>query len=181
MALPGPGAVLPVASTGWRVRIDPTAQPNLEHPVAIPEGLSGAEGVPRGLALWETWDDLPKNFSGRVDYTQTVSLPRFEGALILDLGKVHHVAEAWVNGKRIGARLWPPHRFESDAFRPGKNEIRIRVGNLVNNYYGQASPSGLLGPVELRGRFAPGTECSGRILPRSSAGGAGGSRPGAAR
>ncbi len=48
---------------------------------------------------------------------------------------------------RVGAKLWPPHRFPTDAFKPGKNEIQIRVGNLVNNNYNKPTPSGLLGPV----------------------------------
>jgi hypothetical protein len=65
----------------------------------------------------------------------------------LGSGKVNHFAEVWVNGKHLGAKLWPPHKFQTDAFRPGRNEIRIRVGNLVNNNYGMASPSGLVGPV----------------------------------
>ena len=35
----------------------------------------------------------------------------------------------------------------SDAFGAGTNEILIRVGNLVNNNYGMATTSGLVGPV----------------------------------
>jgi hypothetical protein len=127
--------------------VDTAAQPNLEHPVQIPGSLTGSAGVPHDLTLWDTWKELPGNFSGLVDYTKTVTLPKFEGDLTLDLGKVNHFAEVWVNGKPLGAKLWPPHKFQTDAFRPGSNEIRIRVGNLINNNYGMASPSGLVGPV----------------------------------
>lgn len=152
MALPEGKVLLQLAPTGWNVRVDPAAQPNLEHPVVIPAALTAAEGVTRDLTPWGSWSDLPKNFSGLVDYTQTITLPDFKGDLVLDLGKTDYFAEVWVNGKPIGAKLWPPHRFPSAAFRPGKNEIRIRVGNLVNNNYGVASPSGLLGPVTLWSR-----------------------------
>lgn len=150
MALPAGKVLLQLAATGWQVRVDPAAQPNLQHAVAIPPALTAAAGVERDLTLWKTWSDLPPNFSGLVDYMQTIDLPDFKGELVLDLGTVNHFAEVWVNGKSIGAKLWPPHRFQTAAFRPGKNEIRIRVGNLVNLNYGMASPSGLLGPVTLR-------------------------------
>jgi hypothetical protein len=36
-----------------------------------------------------------------------------------------------------------------DALRPGANEIRVRVANLINNSYGESAESGLLGPVRL--------------------------------
>lgn len=150
MALPEGRVLRELAASGWNLRIDPAAQPNLQHPVNIPKALTDAGGVDRDLTLWETWSDLPGNFSGLVDYTQTITLPYFKGELVLDLGTVNHVAEVWVNGKRIGAKLWPPHRFTTDAFRPGKNEIRIRVGNLINNNYNMPSPSGLLGPVVVK-------------------------------
>jgi hypothetical protein len=146
MALPNEKVVLAINGK-WNARVDTAAQPNLEHPVQIPGSLTGSAGVPHDLTLWDTWKELPGNFSGLLDYTKAVTLPKFEGQLVLDLGKVNHFAEVWVNGKLLGAKLWPPHKFQTDAFRPGRNEIRIRVGNLVNNNYGMTSPSGLVGPV----------------------------------
>jgi hypothetical protein len=60
------------------------------------------------------------------------------------------VAEVQVNGKSCGARLWGPHVFDvGEALRPGANEIRVRVVNLINNSYGEITESGLLGPVRL--------------------------------
>jgi len=68
----------------------------------------------------------------------------------LDLGKVCHAAEVWVNGQACGARLWGPHVFAvGEALRPGANEIRVRVANLINNSYGELAESGLLGPVRM--------------------------------
>ncbi|MEI6604847.1 MAG: discoidin domain-containing protein, partial [Verrucomicrobiota bacterium] len=44
-----------------------------------------------------------------------------------------------------------PYVFDiSTALRPGKNEIRVRVANLINNSYGDRQESGLFGPVVLR-------------------------------
>jgi len=146
MALPAEKEVLAITGP-WNVRVDTTVQPKLEHEVKLPEALTGAAGVAHEVTLWETWTELPTNFSGLVDYTKTITLPKTEGELILDLGTVNHFAEVWVNGKHVGAKLWPPHKFQTDAFRAGTNEIRIRVGNLVNNNYNMASPSGLVGPV----------------------------------
>lgn len=146
MALPDEKVVLPIEGA-WTARIDPTAQPKLEHPVPLPDALTGPVGMTHDLTLWETWPEMPAKFSGLVDYTRTVTLPKCKGDLILELGKVNHFAEVWVNGKPVGAKLWPPYKFQTDAFRPGRNKIRIRVGNLVNNNYGMATPSGLVGPV----------------------------------
>jgi hypothetical protein len=132
----------------WNIRLDGSVQPEIEHKVEIPEILKGA-GINRTLTLWEKWSELPENFSGHIDYTKTIELPEFEGELQLDLGKVYHCAEVWINGTRAGAKLWPPHKFTTNLFKPGKNEIMIRAGNLVNNNYGIYAPSGLLGPVTI--------------------------------
>ena len=36
-----------------------------------------------------------------------------------------------------------------EALRPGPNEIRVRVANLINNSYGEFTESGLFGPVRI--------------------------------
>ncbi len=132
----------------WNITIDETVQPEIEHKVEIPEILTGA-GINRTLTLWDQWKELPGIFSGHIDYTKTIELPEFDGELQLDLGSVYHCAEVWINGRRAGAKLWPPHKLTTDLFKSGKNEIVIRVGNLVNINYGMSSPSGLLGPVTI--------------------------------
>jgi len=71
--------------------------------------------------------------------------------MVLDLGMVCHAAEVWVNGRSVGERLLGPYIYDvSKAMRPGKNEIRVRVANLINNNYGDIQPSGLFGPVAIR-------------------------------
>jgi hypothetical protein len=130
----------------WKVSCDPKAQPAMEFP-SVPSA-EFSTGLEKPLEDWKAWG-LSK-FSGLLDYDKTVTLDRPAKDMRLDLGKVCHVAEVWVNGKNCGARLWGPHVFDvGEAFRPGENEIRVRVANLVNNSYGESAESGLFGPVRL--------------------------------
>jgi hypothetical protein len=130
----------------WKVSYDAKAQPTMEYPSAPSAEFS--PGVEKRLEDWKAWG-LTK-FSGLLDYVTTVTVDRPAKDMKLDLGKVCHVAEVWVNGKNCGARLWGPHVFDvGEALRPGANEIRVRVANLINNSYGEIAESGLLGPVRL--------------------------------
>jgi len=132
----------------WTVRFDPTIQPVLEHPTTPPAEFAAAAGVLKPLELWKAWG--LERFSGLADYSAAFEIPKVEGRLLLDLGKVMWVAEAWVNGKSVGARLWGPHVFDvTEVVKAGRNELRIRVANLVNNSYGDLKESGLLGPVRV--------------------------------
>jgi hypothetical protein len=134
----------------WTARLDPSVQPPIEHPVPIPAELTRAEGLRVDLKPWSDWGALDRRFAGLIDYETTIDVPATQGPLTLDLGEVRDVAEVWVNGKEVGARLWPPFRFDvTAALRPGADTIRVRVANLVNNNYGDYQPSGLLGPVTL--------------------------------
>ena len=70
--------------------------------------------------------------------------------MMLDLGEVNVAATVWMNESKVGDRLWPPYRFDiSHVVRRGTNIIKIQVGNLLNNCYGDNRVSGLLGPVRL--------------------------------
>jgi hypothetical protein len=130
----------------WKVIYDPTIQPMMEYPTTPPAEF--AQGVEKPLEDWSAWG-LQK-FSGLLDYTKTVIIEKSGKGMRLDLGKVGHVAEVWVNGKSCGARLWGPHVFDiGDALRPGQNEVRVRVANLINNSYGEYAESGLFGPVRI--------------------------------
>lgn len=130
----------------WRVTFDKAIQPDMEYPSELPAEFKA--GVEKPLEDWKGWGG-PK-FSGLVDYTKTIEMDGVRKGMCLDLGKVCHAAEVWVNGKPVGARLWGPYVYDvSSALRPGKNEIRIRVANLINNSYGDIEESGLFGPVRL--------------------------------
>jgi hypothetical protein len=130
----------------WKVSFDAKIQPAMEYP-SVPSA-EFSSGVEKRLEDWKAWG-LPK-FSGLLDYVKIVTVDRPAKDMKLDLGKVCHVAEVQVNGKSCGARLWGPHVFDvGEALRPGANEIRVRVVNLINNSYGEITESGLLGPVRL--------------------------------
>jgi hypothetical protein len=121
-------------------------QPVMEYPTTPPAEFAG--GVQKSLEDWKTWG-LEK-FSGLMDYSKTITVDSVGKGLQLDLGKVCHVAEVWVNGKHCGARLWGPYVFDvGGALRRGANEVRVRIANLINNSYGEYTESGLLGPVRL--------------------------------
>ncbi len=130
----------------WTVRFDPKIQPALEFPVTPPAEI--LRGARKNLEDWRAWG--LRKFSGLLDYTTTAKLSGPAAGLSLDLGKVAHAAEVWVNGLPCGSRLWGPYVFDiSRAVKPGLNEIRVRIANLVGNSYGEESESGLFGPVKI--------------------------------
>lgn len=147
----------------WDISIDPNVQPNLEFPVKVSNNLSEI-GVKHHLSLWDSWDEIPDNFSGLIDYTRTFNLDETPGEITIDLGEVYHFAQVWVNGEDLGTRLWPPHSFTTRALNKGANTICVRIGNLVNNNYNMkagidsfgrniseiSTYSGLKGPVRLK-------------------------------
>jgi len=130
----------------WKVSYDPAVQPEMEFPRTPPAEF--AQGVEKPLQDWSAWG--LENFSGLLDYSKAITMENPEKTMSLDLGKICHVAEVWVNGTNCGSRLWGPHVFEiGEALHPGQNEIRVRVANLINNSYGEATESGLMGPVRV--------------------------------
>jgi hypothetical protein len=116
----------------------PPVKPWLDVPT---EMLAGAQ---RPLGSWLDWK--LDRFSGYVDYSTTFTLGSGRpGRLSLDLGRVTHMAEVWVNDKKVGERLWAPFEFDvTSAVHPGKNKIRVRVGNLVTNEMAQFADKGRL-------------------------------------
>lgn len=75
-------------------------------------------------------------YSGEFIYEKTFVLPAsyLNYCLMLDLGVVGNTAEVWVNGRRIGERVWQPFRFDlTDALRAGENELRVLVANTAAN------------------------------------------------
>jgi hypothetical protein len=44
------------------------------------------------------------------------------------------MAEVFVNDRLVGSRLWAPFTFDITSFvRPGRNKIKVKVGNLYLN------------------------------------------------
>ena len=130
----------------WTWQIDPANQPPIPNPVALPADLTA--GVERGLESWNA-HGLEK-FSGYLDYSTEFEVKSVTDQTRLDLGRVAHLAEVWINGKNVGARLWAPYAYDiTKALQQGKNTLRIRVGNLIANNMGVPAESGLFGPVQL--------------------------------
>jgi len=142
---PEPEVLMSVTGT-WNVSYDAGIQPVMEFSLRPPDAF--AEGVEKPLEDWKTWG-LEK-FSGLLDYSKTIHIDQLKSRMYVDLGKVCHVAEVWVNGQSAGSRMWGPYVFDiSASVKQGPNEIRIRIANLINNSYGDLKESGLMGPVTL--------------------------------
>ena len=153
--------------------------------LSFQEGRGAPAGVKlrrlKDLSAFE--DEGIRYFSGTAAYASSFRLARVPAGsrVLLDLGGVKNIAEVYVNGK-LCATLWkPPFRADvTDALRPGRNSLEVRVTNLwPNRLIGDARiragmspegagvpitytpiefykpddpllPSGLLGPVSLR-------------------------------
>lgn len=94
-------------------------------------------------------------FSGQIKYkTCFESLDGFD---VIDLGQVGEVAQAWLNGKYLGARICAPYKFNlKDAQIKGENNLEIIVtSNLAHkrrdglSSYMQIPPSGIMGDISL--------------------------------
>jgi hypothetical protein len=109
-----------------------------------------ARPLPKPLEFTEpgAWTDIPemKYFSGTGTYSTNLMIPEdvdFESYRSeLDLGDVREIAEVWVNGKHAGVTWHRPHRLDvTELVRPGENELRVEVTNLlINRVLGSPDP-----------------------------------------
>ena len=77
-----------------------------------------------------------QQFAGYLDYETNINVKKSGSNISVDLGKVKNMAEVFVNGKSVGARLWPPYLFDlSGELKPGDNTVRVRVGNTMIGYF----------------------------------------------
>ena len=114
------------------------------------------------LGAW-TWTGLTF-YSGEAFYEQEFDLdPRLTGTrVMLDLGEVGLTAEVWLNGRKVGTRLWEPFELEvTGHLRAGRNRLRIAVTNADAPRRGEASVERMIeGRFDLwrygwRGWYAP--------------------------
>ena len=92
------------------------------------------------LGNW-TWSGLTF-YSGEAIYEKEFELdPQLVGApVILDLGTVGLTAEVWLNGQKVGTRLWEPFEIEvTDQLQAGSNRLKIAVTNADASRRGEAS------------------------------------------
>jgi hypothetical protein len=118
----------PEAVSGWEIRDGDVAPLR-----SLPSVAAGTPPTEEGR-----WDLIPgcEHFSGTMAYRL-----RFTGdegwatrPSALELDQVRYVAEAWLNEHPLGARLWPPYRWDTTGLiRPGQNELLVHVTNTLAN------------------------------------------------
>lgn len=103
---------------------------------------------------------LPR-FSGAVRYRTKFLISKdinvSNRVILLDLGEVYEISEVWLNQKKEGVKICPPHRYILTNCNTGENELEIIVVNTLAKQYGENAfdrampqePTGLLGPVKI--------------------------------
>jgi hypothetical protein len=109
-------------------------------------------GAPASVTLDKliSWSDSPdkgiKYFSGEGTYTYDIDASagwvKKGDKIWLDLGDVRNLATVSLNGKELGTVWHAPYRIDATpAFRPGRNQLSIRVFNSwVNRMIGDSQP-----------------------------------------
>ncbi|MBO9545934.1 glycosyl hydrolase [Caulobacter sp.] len=162
-ALVGPAPVSKPLDGSWTVKFEPGW------------GAPASVSLPK-LASWtDNADPGVRYYSGAATYEKTIEVPRawLKGRVQLDLGEVREFATVTLNGKTLATQWKPPYAVDvTDALKPGRNTLSIRVVNFwANRMIGDLqpgakrytfapiqpfkpddalSPSGLLGPVMLK-------------------------------
>ncbi len=112
--------------------------------VRFPKGWGAPEQItlPKLISWSEHPEEGVRYFSGTAlylkDFEFPVGLYGKGKRYILDLGRVEVIAEVMLNGKYLGTLWKPPYRINvTEAIKPGKNRLLIRVTNLwVNRMIG---------------------------------------------
>jgi len=153
-------------SSDWRVSF--VSQDSNEKPVQ-----------PTIFGKLHSWtDESSLNFfSGVATYERSVDVSSNFASAILNFGEgkpldvqisrngmqtwfeppIREAAVIYVNGQRVGSLWSPPYRIEIAQFlKPGRNEIRIQVGNTALNYMsGRKMPDYKLLNLRYGERFQP--------------------------
>jgi hypothetical protein len=113
----------------------------LSHNWKVSFPVKGAT-IQEDFAKLDSWTEHDngqiKYFSGTATYTRAFNLPEdamtSDTVVELDLGRVEAIAELMVNGKDLGIIWKPPYRRDiTQAVKPGKNQISVKVTNLWRN------------------------------------------------
>ena len=94
----------------------------------------------------ESWYDFGlQQYTGFLEYETSITIDEIFSNVFLDLGKVKFMAEIFVNDQPVGARLWPPFKFDiTDVLQQGRNRIKIKIGNLIANEMWMKEDMGIL-------------------------------------
>lgn len=89
----------------------------------------------KSVALGDWREIVGESFSGSGVYKTTFKKPEnTKETLVLDLGKVSHSCEVFLNGKSLGVRVFTPYRYEiPSVLLQDENILEIRVSNTPAN------------------------------------------------
>jgi hypothetical protein len=145
------GRTPPEPAAPRRVRLQVDAPPGTRDPSidremeerAIPEQpfAFAPATTPFTLACWT--DSSLAHYSGSALYEIDFTLDAAPSGerLWLDLGAVGLAAEVWINGEKVGERVWRPYELEvTGRVRRGTNRLRIRVANSNAGWMAQGDP-----------------------------------------
>ena len=91
------------------------------------------------LTSWTASADTAiQRFSGVAAYYKTIEVAASDLSsgkrVFLDLGRVHEIADLWINGQHLGERCFIPYRYEvTEYLKPGNNYLVVEVANVLNN------------------------------------------------
>ena len=147
---------IPAGTPDFTCETERTPLPLLFDISVLEEGKDEYEQIAEKSALFDiSAPDKYPNFSGSVRYLATTELPK--DYTVLDLGQVGEVAQVWLNGKYLGARINAPYKFSmASAMVPGENKLEIVVKSNLGHRrreglsgFMQIPPTGILGDISL--------------------------------
>ena len=153
--------VEPAGSTGTGSGDTLTLDINSPWTVALsPAGGDGAFGEPQKLEhLCDLTSELFAGTCGTYRYRTSFELAGNLADAAIDLGDVYEVATLTLDGRPLGTRICPPYRFATGTLTTGAHELTIDVINTLDHAIPDifaltdpVAPSGILGPVTLRGQ-----------------------------
>lgn len=133
-----------------RKKMDGLLDPiKLSGTFSVTSDASG-EAIAAPIAELSTGDWIAQGYpyySGSVYYTKTIQVSSAleEKILFLSADVGADVLEVWVNGEKVGTRLWKPYRLNlTGVLHTGENTLTLRVINTVSNILEATKiPSGL--------------------------------------
>lgn len=101
-------------------------------------GAPSSKTFPELISWTEDPEDGVKYFSGIAAYHKNFNLSASQlqpdRRVFLDLGRLHFVAEVYLNGESLGILWKPPYRVDvTEAAEPGRNKLVVEVANTWSN------------------------------------------------
>lgn len=128
-----------------------------------PAGGDGTFGEPQKIeGLCDLTAELLAGTCGTYRYHTSFELADNLADAAIDLGDVYETATLTLDGRPLGTRICPPYRFAAGPLATGTHELTIDVINTLDHAIPDifaltepVAPSGILGPVTLRGQNLP--------------------------